>query len=347
MEMNTYTVKTDRNGNIAYLAYLDSRIPFTGHPEYEESEGLNLLLRNNPFSTQRFNLRFEPDYTGDRTLVDIKDSYSDDTLDMKYVAGIRALKAKIAENDARVNINSLIEETLAELEDATEKNKPYRVTANNDKVYEVTEVTDDMIIKSEYIPQAVPEAYGNKDENYFLIPLREGEVGDVPYAVVEAVESDEVIELSLDDLIFDDNTETNQVRNPASQYEVDVDLDDNSSVTYNESAEWEEWNAIINNVPIDNEDDTLRNSRPIPTVVKYLDQVQEPTTKYGRDTKHYDDDKLVAYNPIDTRMEPEESIIIEESFRPTQIIRNPLPNEKVSLIDRLKGMGKRYFTGRK
>jgi len=341
MEMNTYNVKTDGNGNIVYL---DGGIPFTGHPEYEESEGLNVLLRNNPFSTLKFNLRFEPDYTGDSTLAEIKDSYFDDTLNMGYVAGIKALKARLTRNDPKNIIDALISETLAELEDATEKNKPYRLTANNDKVYEVT---DDMIIESEYIPQVVPEAYGNKDENYFLIPLREGEVGDVPYAVVEAVESDEVIELSLDDLIFEDNTTTNTARNTASQYEVDVDLDNGEGV-YDPSNEWEEWNEIINSVPIDNEDDTLRNSRPMPTVVKYLGQVQEPTTRYGRDTKHYDDDKLVLYNLIDTRMSPEESIIItEESFKPTQIIRNPLPNEKVSLIDRLKGMGKRYFTGRK
>ena len=101
-------------------------IPFTGHPEY----GFEDLLRENPFGTQRMRYEFIPDSTGDQTLVDIRNSYGiDDTLNMRHVAGIRALREELSRKDSKNIIGALISETLAELEDNTERNKP---------VYEVT-----------------------------------------------------------------------------------------------------------------------------------------------------------------------------------------------------------------
>ena len=264
-------------------------IPFIGHPEY----GFEDLLRKNPFGTQRMEYRFIPDSTGDQTLVDIRDSYDiDDTLNMEYAAGIRALRDELLRTNARNRIDMLISETLADLEDATERNKP------------VYEVTDDMVMESEEIVPATIESYNG----YLLTPLREGEVGDVPYVIKIAYNGylltpgetmkndDEIMELSLDDLISEDNA-----------------------------------------------DDTLRNYRPIPTVIGPANLVKPVEIKYGNDSQSYDEDKLEKINQADLRRIKNTIGDMVDMDMPTQIIPRPLKNEKVPLWKRVLNTATEYF----
>lgn len=281
-------------------------IPYTGHPE--DFRDFDDLLKINPFGTQRIPLQFEPEQTRDNTLVDIKNYYVDDTFKIEYLDGIRSLREELLRRDTKAKIGRLIEETLADLEDVTEKNL-YGV--RTEKPF--YEVTDDMVLE-EIIP-ATTESVRYDAKSYLLVPLREGEVGDVPYALVESEESNYFEELSLDDIVFVEENDTQKIR------------------------------------PIP---EVIRPAgevyRPIPTIIGPVGYVRPVEIKYGNDTKNYAEDKLVKITPAD--LKHINSAIgdigdIVDMDMPTLKISRPLLNEKVPLWKRILDSGTKYTKSKK